>query len=482
MKARHFFGIIAAAPFLASLWALQSCAGQGGPLGGGIDPGLSAAFLALLPAAQKDAAYIGATGCTDNGCHGGRDEEVVYHQWIDTKHASVGTTCESCHGPGSVHRDGPAEDNILTFPKITSAVVCAQCHGKVYDEWRLSQHSKLITSPIMSAVQNPSTYARNSRCVSCHSGLWRTQIDEGGVDVPSMSNAEVQVIANNTLNDVPHTASCVTCHDPHSNTDYLSDDGKQVQLRHSVFNADTTEIGPGMPAATFTRFNQICAQCHNGRGANPADSALTSGTARPNMHDSNQFNMLMGIGGVEGSGPVIRNTAHANIPGQCSKCHMPDSRHSFTVSFDKGCNPCHTAADAAARTSVVKQEIVDKLYALRNRMNSWALATFGDEDMWEYTATITGEGKTPPNQTLVPIQVKRARHNYYFVLRDKCFGPHNFPYADHLIRIANENMDEVFASSASMPGRDAGMTYERKMAILLSDLERTKRAGWSEDD
>ena len=78
--------------------------------------------------------------------------------------------------------------------------------------------------------------------------------------------------------------------------------------------------------------------------------------------------------------------------------------------------------------------------------------------------------------------LKRARHNYYFVLRDKCFGPHNFPYADHLIRIANENMDEVFASSASMPGRDAGMTYERKMAILLSDLERTKRAGWSEDE
>jgi len=79
----------------------------------------------------------------------------------------------------------------------------------------------------------------------------------------------------------------------------LTIEGKEVQLRRSVFNMDTTDIAPGTPPKQHTTFNHICASCHNGRGANPSDSALQTGTARPNMHESNQFNMLVGIGGVE---------------------------------------------------------------------------------------------------------------------------------------------------------------------------------------
>ncbi len=191
------------------------------------------------------------------------------------------------------------------------------------------------------------------------------------------------------------------------------------------------------------------------------------------MHDSNQFNMLLGFGGVEGSGPVDRNTAHANAPGQCSKCHMPDSRHTFTVSYN-ACAPCHTENDAAARVTSVKNDILGSLYSLRVRMGDWAFATFGDELFWEYTSNIVAEGKVAPAQSLVPIQVKRARHNYYFVVRSGDYGVHNSAYARHLIRIANDNMDEV-TGGLHIPVQ-GGLTNAQKLAIIERDRKKASEA------
>lgn len=441
MKSRWFATLFAAVPLATAMLVLQSCGGEGGPTGssGGVSP--SAAFLALLPAAQQGADYVGTDTCASAACHGGReaDDDPIYTHWKDTKHAANNVGCESCHGPGSVHAANPSKDNILTTPSSTDVVVCGQCHGPINDEWKLSAHSKLETHAIDGAIGNPNQYGRSSRCLACHGGLVRIETYERGIDLGTLSDEEIVNLANDVLTKVPQTATCATCHNPHSKTGNLTDTGDEVQLRHMTFNSDTSQVGPGTSAAQFTQFDHICAQCHNGRGANPADSALTSGTSRPNMHDSNQFNMLLGFGGVEGDGPVERNTAHANAPGQCSKCHMPDSRHSFTVSFDKGCAPCHTAADAAARASSIKDEVLNGLYSLRVRMANWATATFGNDEFWEYTTNITTG--TPPSQALVPIEIKRARHNYYFVVRSGDYGVHNAPYAKHLIRVANDNID-----------------------------------------
>jgi hypothetical protein len=188
------------------------------------------------------------------------------------------------------------------------------------------------------------------------------------------------------------------------------------------------------------------------------------------MHDSNQQNMLLGIGGVEGSGPVIRNTAHANIPGQCTTCHMPDSRHTYTVSFDKGCAPCHTPTDAAARTSAAKEEVISGLYALKARMARWAQATFGDPRFWDYPSLLSEEGVTPPNQALVPIEVKRARHNFYFDLRDGSMGPHNAPYALHLIQVANDNLDAIGATAPVI----AKASVNQMLQDLQADRQRSR--------
>jgi hypothetical protein len=190
------------------------------------------------------------------------------------------------------------------------------------------------------------------------------------------------------------------------------------------------------------------------------------------MHDSNQMQMLMGFGGVEGNGVVLRNTSHAQAPGQCTKCHMPDSRHTFTVSFDKGCAPCHTPADAAVRANTVKSEVLALLIGLRNRRESWATTKFGNGLYWEYTSTITAEGGTPPDQTLVPIEVKRARHNYYFVIRSGDYGVHNAPYAKTLMNVANKNLDAIGVPKAP-PTR---MAQDEQFRLIESDKARTIRA------
>lgn len=470
MKKLWLISVLASIPVLAAVLAIQGCAGVGGATtNNGGQGSVAESFLALLSDEQRAATSITAEECAD--CHGGRDvDDPLYAHWKDTKHAAKGVTCESCHGPGSAHKANPTKTNILTFPKLASPVVCAQCHGPTVEEYKFSAHYKLEAH----GVEGTSA---SGQCASCHSGLMRAQYLENGKPYSSLTAEQVATLVEETISEVPHTADCVTCHNPHAKTGNLNADGEEKQIRRKIFNTDTTAIAPGTTASTFTNFDHVCAQCHNGRGTNPADASLNSGTSRPSMHDSNQMQMLMGFGGVDGSGPVQQNTAHATAPGQCTKCHMPDARHSFTVSFDKGCAPCHTAADAAARATSIKSEVLGLLTALRERMGAWAQAKYGNDLFWEYTSNITAEGFTAPSQSGVPIEIKRARHNYYFVVRSGDYGVHNAPYAKHLIRVANENLDALSAPAA--PSRSK-MSVDEMFKLIEGDKARARKADLSE--
>lgn len=478
MKNRRLLTLFAAIPVIAAILATQSCSGVGGStLGNSGQGNITAEFLSLLSDEQRTASNIGSDPCSAAACHGS-DPDSNYTHWLDTKHFANGVGCESCHGPGSVHQANPDEDNILTFPKAANPVVCAQCHGPIFDQYKFSQHDKLVVSPVERAVTSPESYGRTYRCIACHGGLFRTRTYDADppVDIATMPAADIQAFAQDVLTFVPHTANCVTCHDPHNRqTGNLTDAGESVHLRHATFSLDTTAVDAGSTVQEFQTINHICAQCHNGRATDPSDTGLTNGTSRPSMHDSNQYNMLLGLGGVEGSGPVQNNTSHANIPGQCSHCHMPDSRHTFTVSFN-ACIPCHTETDAAARVNSVKTEILNSLYALRVRMSNWAIAAYpgqlGNDIFWEYTSTITGEGFTPPSQSGVPIEIKRARHNYYFIIRSGDFGVHNSAYARHLLTVANDNLDDLGAPVAPL----RPVSKAQILKTIQSDKERAVRA------
>lgn len=471
MKNRWFVSLFASIPIVAAVLVLQSCGGVGGPTtGNGGQGSVTEQFLALLSDQQRTAKSISPEDCAD--CHGGRNpDDPIYAHWKDTKHFSKNVTCESCHGPGSVHKAAPSKTNILAFPKITSPIVCAQCHGPIADQFSFSGHSKLVADPVEEAIADPNRYGRTSRCIACHSGVFRAGLEQGK-DPTTMTDDEIREIAEATLTDVPHSADCVTCHNPHRQTGNLNDGGKEVQLRHKVFNTDVTQIGPGQTAPNFTSYDHICAQCHNGRGTDPSDGKLTTSTSRPSMHDSNQMQMLMGFGGVDGAGPIESNTAHAQAPGQCTKCHMPDSRHTFTVSFDKGCSPCHTPTDAAARADTIKSDILARLVSLRTRMENWAQTKYGNKLFWEYTSNINAEGFTPPDQAGVPIEIKRARHNYYFVVRSGDYGVHNAPYAKHLMNVGNQNLDTLGAPKPPA----TRLSRDEQQRLIESDKKRAMKA------
>ncbi len=469
MKDRRFVTLFASIPAIAAILAIQSCGGVGGTtLDNGGQGSVPAEFLALLSDEQRAASYLTPTDCA--GCHG--DEDGSQHaDWMGTDHFESGITCEGCHGPGSVHKANPSKDNILTLPKIASPTVCAQCHGKIAEEYKFSQHDKLVTSPVERAITGPESYGRAYRCIACHGGTFRTETYDAGVDIATMPAEDIQAIAEGIINHAPHSAPCITCHDPHKSTGYLTDDGDEAQLRHATFNTDTTDVGPGTDVGTYQTFDHLCAQCHNGRGVDPGDAKLQSSTSRFGGHHSNQYNMLMGIGGVEGTGPVERNTAHSNAPGQCSHCHMPDGRHSFTVSFN-ACVPCHTETDAANRVTSIKSEILSGMYALRVRLANWSIDKFpgvdGNEHLWEYRSYVP-DPYTAADQSLIPIEIKRARHNYHYIIESGDFGVHNGPYAKHLITVANAELDSI---GAAMPTTMGSVSQAQMEAVIQSDVAR----------
>jgi len=459
VKAKTYGLALASSVMLvAGAVALVSCAGSGGPIGvatgGNGGGGVSAAFVALEPAGQKGATYIGPNVCKT--CHNGEGGyEAIYAEWTNTVHYTKGVTCENCHGPGSKHAAGPAATNIIGFPTNNSYVVCAQCHGQIATDWSNSPHAQLAGGgfPVQDAASNPEGAGKGERCLSCHSGLLRAEYTERGKDPSTMTDAQIVGVANDTLKTVPYTASCATCHNPHKKTGNIDVDGDDVQLYHAVAQTNIAPVAIGKSAASFTTMNQVCAECHNGWGSDPSDAALNNQAknSRPSFHEGPQYNMLMGFSGVDGGGYTVGSATHATMAGQCAKCHMPpagalgEDRHTFTVSYDVSCTPCHTPADAANRAATIQAQTEAGELQLLQRLQSWSAANYkGSTVQWDYP----GQGSSA-NQSNVPIQIKRARHNYYFVLNDRSYGPHNAAYTNLLLQVANQNLDAINVAPSS---------------------------------
>ena len=498
MKAR-WLTLFACVPLIVGTVMLMSCGGVGGPTSPAASAGSNAPtqnFLALLTSEQKASKYIGPEACGAAACHGGVTPAHVsvksttggvkmqlagaeigqYATWKQTLHAQNGVSCENCHGPGGAHQTAPTNADgtphaILTFPSLTSVEVCGQCHGPQHDDFLASKHSQLVPDPITSTVSNPASSGQGSQCMVCHGGLVRAQYTENGVLPAAMTLAQITQVCNDVLNTVPTTASCATCHNPHSKTSNLTGTGQEAQLYHSVSLTDSSGIGPGTTVAKFAYVNQTCGECHNGRGTTATDAYLTANTSRPSVHHSNQFNSLLGVGGWEDSGgPPQRSGTHALAPGQCTTCHMPLGRHTMTVSYDNGCAPCHTTADAAARASSLQSEVVNDLTALNTRMSNWAKTTFGDAQAWDYTSNIT-DGSTPPSQSKIPIQIKRARHNYYYVVTSGDLGVHNPAYTRYLMQVSATNLTAVGVPMVK-PADVAQIPMAEKLLAIKQDRSK----------
>jgi mono/diheme cytochrome c family protein len=240
--------------------------------------------------------------------------------------------------------------------------------------------------------------------------------------------------------------------------------GQDYQIYHSEALTDSSGIVAGTTPDTYTRVNQICGQCHNGRATNGTDAYLqTSGAqSRPSAHHSNQFNSLLGVGGNETTdGPPQRSGTHALAPGQCATCHMPSQRHTFTVSYE-GCAPCHTPTDAAARASALQTEIVDDLTALNTEMSNWATVQFGAADGWDYSSN---QSPNLNNQSKIPLAILRARHNYYYEVISGDYGVHNPAYTRYLMQWSETNLQSLVLPKANR-AEIAKMPLSTKLNML----------------
>jgi len=452
--------VVAAAVVVSVVWlGLGGCGHGGGP---------------PAPPAVT-AAYVGAAVCKN--CHSEKHAD-----WAETGHAealealqrigqasnpeclpchtvgfgqpsgfvSEGTTpelagvqCESCHGPGSEHvAAGGDESKIIHGAEVLKAEVCGRCHTgahqPTFEEWEQSPHkeaAELLAEEIASFAGREAFFGE--RCAPCHSGEWRAKYTEEGEAPEDYASAVLGLTQANLA------ITCAVCHDPHEKTSNNAEPGEESQLRHKqALTGDIYAGGNPTDVAVYTTVNHICGECHNRRGADPADAGLQTSTSRP-PHHSPQLDFLLGEGGVEiGGSPG--NSAHSSIPEQCSRCHMYAKEfesaespavtgHAFYVNY-KGCAPCHSEGDAGirSRSFQTKTDIEQRLNDLRNRLNSWG--------NWEYTAN---GGPSSGDQAAIPIEIKRARYNYYYVLNEGSLGVHNARYARYLIDVANRQLDAL---------------------------------------
>lgn len=383
--------------------------------------------------------------------------------------------CENCHGPAANHAANP--DDPTVRPRVDiAATVCGGCHtashtayntAPTYEQWSSSGHAAVVPD----VLQSMSSNTNNIRsCGVCHSGSARV----------AMINGYNPAVTLTQDYNVPIT--CAVCHDPHQTN------GAPDQLRNPVSSTNAfrlTSADTATVAAFTNKYNanlniNLCAQCHNDRGAAWADTARAP-------HHSVQYNFLLGSVGQlfngrtnlpasydPGSHAGLPSSAGYSISGtyyltnQCASCHLPQDvasagsdNHTFTPGYDV-CLNCHDGRAAqAAFTPYLSNQVASVIFGL----NRWAatqtnslLATNGVV-AWEYTTpgglvwqtnasgyvtswtqldsvNFTGPGSA--GQALIPDNIKRARFDLYLVVNDGSMGLHNSGFAIDLLESAKE--------------------------------------------
>ncbi len=381
--------------------------------------------------------------------------------------------CENCHGPAANHAANP--DDFTVVPRVDiAATVCGGCHSAshtaytnapTYEEWSSSGHAAVVPD----VLQTMASSTNNIRsCGVCHSGSARLAMI-GGKN-PALTLTQDY--------NVPIT--CAVCHDPHQTN------GSPDQLRNPVSSTNAFRL-TSVDTATVTAFTNkynanrninICAQCHNDRGAGWADTSRAP-------HHSVQYNFLLGSVGQLFNGltsvPASYDPgSHAGLPAsamysisgayyltnQCASCHMQaDSSDADNHTFVPGYTICLNCHDGRAAQAAFTPYLSNLVSSVIFGLNRWAatqtnalLATNGVV-AWEYTnpgglvwqtsassfvtswqqlESVNFKGPVSAGQALIPDNIKRARFNLYLVVNDGSLGLHNSGFAINLLESAKE--------------------------------------------
>ena len=370
--------------------------------------------------------------------------------------------CENCHGPAGVHAANPEDP--VTRPRVElAATVCGGCHNSEfvparvaalhpprYEEWNASPHQSVRAELKADFSGSRGSSSFIAACGECHSGTVREALLEE-TQLPTGHEAGAIGIA------------CGTCHDSHRQYVHRNLlDGLRTNvltglvITNSQLGKSYTNQIPSPLASLVdyhstgnfaTHYNpevNLCAQCHNDRGA-------STNTLDSPPHHSSQYNMLLGGFRQEDTDvPSHQPGTHALLEKQCVACHMQTpagtAGHSFRFQSYELCRNCHSSPELLVQftTNAVWSLIQQNKAAL----DSWALLRapaslqkYGAR-AWEYSraGSLSGAGPSPTiaEQALIPAAIHRARFNLYLVLNEGSFGVHNGPYTVDLLQAAHD--------------------------------------------
>jgi hypothetical protein len=195
----------------------------------------------------------------------------------------------------------------------------------------------------------------------------------------------------------------------------------------------------------------VCAQCHNHRGAS------WNSAARP-PHHSPQYNMLLGSIGELSAGMAPAGTSgHGRlIEKQCVGCHMQTEEaqsadqpaitgHTFKLESYESCVTCHPFPELL--TQFTMMAVSAQIQQVKSALDLWAttkapeaLRTKYGARSWEFTnpgdLSAGGAGPTAAEQAQIPEVIKKARFNLYLVKYDGSYGVHNGPHSIKLLDAA----------------------------------------------
>jgi PKD repeat protein len=474
----------------------------------------------------------------------GKGQPTGFTDATNTPHLrNVG--CENCHGPAAWHK---YSDHDLIRPAVSlDPKICGGCHEGIYDEYQTSLHAEVVgavydtVTNITNSAAITAGYDRQMTCGACHSAATRlAMLKDYEARLQGWTNALVLPVGADAGAWGP---SCATCHDPHQTrrfTNIVSSSSGPItnvveaQMRNPLRSTNYYTLPTTSDKRTVIRTNfqgavttnivyynttfaslydpnvQVCAQCHNTRGArwdNRSYGLITNGASitvglLTNIssswrypHYSPQYNMLIGI--VQGDyfhtnssgvatnwlqrhGTSVSSTTGNFNEKQCVTCHVPSyqdgtgaqiSGHTFNLDT-RGCelSGCHSTGRPSIEEA--QHTTKDGLARVVSLLNQWATnkapAILGATDYnkhlvnsWEYTtigglATITNAGPAGTNQAKIPDVIKQARFNAYMVKQDGSYGLHNPRYATALITNAESKVLSQFPLANFTASRTAG--------------------------
>jgi predicted CXXCH cytochrome family protein len=213
--------------------------------------------MMVPPNTVPGATFIGSKECAD--CHEkvSRDFRTADHAKLQAKGANaIDMGCESCHGPGSKHKEAGGGAGTIVNPK-KSPETCFQCHLDKKAEFMLPYRH-----PVLSGKMT---------CSDCHDPHKGSANKGGGM---SISGKNETCLDCHTQQRGPfvfeHEATrdgCTTCHSPHGSVNQKMLTERNATLCLKCHFQGTTNFGASQVHSTSSRLGVgTCwsAGCHEG--------------------------------------------------------------------------------------------------------------------------------------------------------------------------------------------------------------------------